>query len=313
MRSGPDGGYMRVKSVTFVIIFLFSLTCSAREEGTVSEVFRAGSVDPVEAARIMAAMSSDRGTVNLYRKSGRIVVVDTPGRIERMRSYLENAGGKKYQVRVDVTVAELSRWSIGDLGLGKGRGVLSPEKFNRTLNRFRTDERTRKVGELMLLTESGSPAFINISQERLFGGTVIRRDGTVRIADPSSVRAGTALEVVPVLNDDGTVTVSVYPVLSEYGGDDIRYGRALITRVTVSPGQTIFLGGADAVRAQAYEDGLSFSGGTGWGPFSAEQGRLRTCLFMTVNVHEKGAPLVDGGLFTEKSYKEREMNGKEYR
>ncbi|MBD3295776.1 MAG: hypothetical protein GF392_00220 [Candidatus Omnitrophica bacterium] len=286
--------------ITFILVLFFAISCRARGEGTVSEVFRAGSVDPVEAAETMAAMSSDRGTVNLHRRSGKIVVVDTPGRIERMRRYLRNAGGKKYQVRIDVMIAQLSRWSINDLGLGKGREVLSAETFDKLPNRFRADERTRKVGELMLVVESGSPAFINISQERLFGGTVTRREGMVKIVEPSSAAAGTALEVIPVLNDDGTVTVSVYPVLSAYGKDDIKYGRALITRVSVRPGETIFLGGADAVRAQAYEDELSFSGGAGWGPFSAERGKLQTCLFMTVNVHKKGTPLVDGGLFTKK-------------
>ena len=280
---------MKKTIFAFLVLFLSFTAGSihAREDDSEVRTFNVGSDDPAVVMELFEGVKSEDGTITLHEASGKIIVVDYPENIRRMEAARQKVEAVKKAIRLDVLEAELTDWFISRVGLSDGIAVFTPGKFEPMPYMIKGSEKSGITGEFILMAESGKPAFLNISQERLFRGTVVRRADGIKVVQPSEMEVGTSLELVPVVNSDGTITVSIYPVLSEYDRDDVAYGRVLLARFTMNSGDTLFFGGLNAVRTQASRDGIPFRGGTGWGPFSTKQSDTTVCLFITVNMADE--------------------------
>jgi len=145
------------------------------------------------------------------------------------------------------------RWALGDISLA--------------LNQFETESRGYDDETLSIMTESGFPAYVGVSNtEPSFSPYQVRdRNGDIiTLYDVYWTTSETSLYVVPRVNRDNSVTMFLSPQFSRKVGEvappggtgfPIMENTGLDTIVRVMDGQTIAIGGMRRVRADNTRQG----------------------------------------------------------
>jgi type II secretory pathway component GspD/PulD (secretin) len=275
-----------MKKYIIYLITLLLIPCSGLTgpENLKAEVFNIQYSDAEGIYKAVEQLKSPEGKVALHANTNSIIIYDHPENIAVIGRVIRQLDIRKEQVEVRVLVAEISETILGRLGLTYGQAVLPPGEMRKVEYLIQREKISDIQTEMAMRTLSGEPARIAIAQEKLLGGTMIRRRRLLVIIPPVERAAGNFLEVVPTVNRDGTVTVIVRPAVSEFLDARTIHERSLITKTTINSGDTIVLGGVQSGRVETRQEGIP---GTALhvAPRSVKRS-VRTVMFLTVRVLE---------------------------
>jgi len=203
---------------------------------------------------VVKDLVSPQGKVSLDMHTNSLVVLDYPENLTRIEKVIATLDVREKNVEIKVTVTESTSNFFDSIGLYGGQVVIPAAKFSAVLAALQTDKASKIRSEMTIKTLSGYPAALAVSRDEVFGQTVThymnRRDNLVVISDLRQ-EMGNFLEVVPTVNNDGTITVIVRTAVSKMEGDS-PHESALLTQVTVANGDTIGLGGMERQASPAY-------------------------------------------------------------
>ncbi|NQT32827.1 MAG: hypothetical protein HQ594_04050, partial [Candidatus Omnitrophica bacterium] len=187
------------------------------------------------------------------------------------------------EVLIKALVVDASQEFINKAGIKIDEVVFPPKKFALAAGLIDEDKRSVIESEMTIRTLSGETASLKVALDKVFGGTLERKEGYLVYSPPVERSAGEFLEVLPRVNSDGTITVTIRPEVSEFQKDQSIYERTLLTQVTVNSGDTVLLGNIARSIRRGEEGGLPVLGET----FSEKRSKKNNVLiFLTVDVVE---------------------------
>jgi general secretion pathway protein D len=251
------------KIFTFIIILvLLAGTAYCQPEDMEVEIFKVRNRDAKSLLPAVEHLKSDEGKVTVDNNTDSLIVVDYPQNLRRIAEVLNTLDVPPKQVEIEVIVAEVTDAFLGKAGLSFGQAVMTPEKFDRLKYLLQKREDSSVRSQMSVRTMSGQPAMIQAAQEEILWGAVVStpESKTITVAPVATRSAGKFLEVLPKVNNDGTITVILRPTVSEFQKDRSIYERSIITQVIVNSGETIAIGGLETSRQYTGRRGIPLTG-----------------------------------------------------
>ncbi len=274
----------RILGLTGLLFSAHMSFCPAEEKGEEVagmrvEVFTVQHAEAGSLLPVVESLKSAEGKITVHATSNNIIVYDYPGPIARIEKVIRELDKPLKQVEIKVLVVESASELLKSGGINLTSRRLAPDELEKAKYLVSNDSRAELRSEMTVTALSGEPAALGIGQEEIFPGSVRREDGALIVTTQSERKAGDYLEVTPIVNNDGTITVTVSPTVSEFTGEQSTRERSILTRAVVASGDTIVLGGVNSSSQDVVREGLpltEFSVGKG-----AEVSR-DTLMFLTV-------------------------------
>lgn len=271
---------MLKKFLLFFLLIVISSSALAGEGDLEMKVFTLDYGDPEEVYEAVREMKSPDGKINVVTATRNIIVYDYPDNIARIGWLVKKLDARPEQVVVNVRVEEVTSDVIGLLGLTYGQVVVDPEEFEKIRYLMDKQKTSTSSSEMVVTTLSREPATIAVSENRIYGGTVEKKGNHLLSVPQTERKAGNFLEVLPVVNRDGTITVTIRPEVSEFLDERTVHERSVLTRVTIANGDTIALGGVRTEARRTRQNGVS---GVGISiPTRGDDGVRQTVMFLTL-------------------------------
>ena len=265
-----------------LVLLILPNNCFPENSARRPRVFELSYSDAADVFPAVEHLKSPEGKVTLINKTNQIVVYDYPANITVMEKVIAQLDIKKDQVGVHVLVAEVGSHVLGRLNLSLGTTNLSPREFTEISHSIDKGTESVKKDEMYIRTLDGEPARLSMSQEQIFGGTITQQQGILVVVPQTARSAGDFLEVMPKINNDGTITVTIMPTVSKFEDDGSTiYEKSILAKTTVNDGDTVVLGGAMSSGEIAIENSIPKV------PASNTQyaaASTKVLMFLTVNV-----------------------------
>jgi len=276
------------KIIILIILALFIVPISQAEEdsavaGMEMKIFPVLHGSPEDLVPVVEQMISPGGRVSSHANSNNLIVYDHPYVIKRIEQIIVQLDTLQKQVAINVLVTEASGTFLSSLGLTSSQTIISPERFNDIRYLINQGTRTNTRSEMTLRTLSGSPATLAVAVEEIYPGAVFHADGLTIMTPERERAAGSFLEVLPKVNNDGTVMVKISPKVSDFSGDHGTSERKILTQVIVNDGDTIALGGLNSTSGQTVQSGIPL---TGLSASATTSGSSSTLMFLTIAIDE---------------------------
>jgi type II secretory pathway component GspD/PulD (secretin) len=234
--------------------------------------------DPDALIPVIKQFKSGQGRVTAFPRDNKIIVYDYPDALARIGEVISQLDVRDKQVDIKVVVAENAELTGYDFSAGTG--IIPGAEFGEMLRLVRNDSRANIRSEMSLKVVSGKPAVLGVGQEEIYPGSVYHDEGITVVTPTRTRSAGNFLEVLPKVNNDGTVLVTIRPSVSKFLDSMSESERSILTQVIVKDGDTIMLGGMDSSYKKNRE-GISL---TGLSAASREEGPRNIVMFLTVTV-----------------------------
>ncbi len=265
---------MKITGLLLIFILLPAVLCLSQGDELDLEIFKVQYTSAEKLYGAVKDMKSDRGKITADEHSNTIIVVDYPLNIKRIAEVLKNIDIRPAQVKIDVIVTEMSAELISRVGISSFQAVVPAAEYGAVLELLRSSNSSRIRTDMTVRTLSNSPAVIQAVKDEIFGHvtTIHRHDGEEsEYSYPLLAETGNFLEVLPRVNSDGTIMVTVRPETGRLDDDGQLLSRTALTQVLINNGDTIVLGGVEADE-------------TGTGGLSKKI--TRTVMFLTATVDE---------------------------
>ncbi len=243
-----------------LIIFVLVGAVFSRADELKTRVFmiKGGRARDLSAA--LEHLKSADGRVTVYDASNSIIVVDRPLVLEQMEDIVRQLDVPRKQVEIRVLVVEASYGFLKEAGITPRTGIITPEMFENAEYLLERSEDSGVRSEMTVRTISGEPAAIQAARNDFYGPTVTKTEGVVVYTPPQTRSAGNFLEVVPGVNNDGTINVVIKPKKSRFREDRNIYEQSILTSAVLRSGETLVLGGVDTAEARAEQRGVPHAG-----------------------------------------------------
>jgi type II secretory pathway component GspD/PulD (secretin) len=272
------------KAFIFTLIFLVLAGNVLSEPADMKmRIFKPQNRDAASLYQVVEHLKSDDGKVTVDKRTDSLIVVDYPSNLDRMAFVLEQLDVPQKQVEINVMVVEATDSLLGKIGVNLSRPVIPPENFKEMRYLLQESDEAVVRSRMSVRTLSGKPAVMRVAQEEILWGKVISPpESRVITVAPVGVRsAGRFLEVLPKVNDNGSVTVTVRPTVSEFEKDRNVFARSVITQVIVGSGDTIVIGGVETAKNRTQKNGVPH---TGISVSSGEKEARKVVMFLTATV-----------------------------
>ncbi|MFC1548697.1 type II secretion system protein GspD [Candidatus Omnitrophota bacterium] len=267
-----------------MILFLLAGTVFSQTNDLKTKVFVIKHGEAREMLSVFEHLKSEDGKVTVHDSTNTVIIVDHPENLRMMEDIIVQLDVQKKQVMITVIIAEVTGSFLNRVGLTLQQGIIPPEKFSEIQYLLNESEGSEIRSEMGVRTISGEPARLQVAREIFYGSTVQRAGDVLVYTPPQTRAAGNFLEVVPKVNNDGTITVTIRPEMSEFQGDDSIHERSILTQTVVNSGDTIMLGGLGTLRRQAEQYSVPDTGIYVAGEGSEED--VRMTMFLTATVVE---------------------------
>lgn len=243
---------MKDRAIRLCILFLAIVAPAIACAATAVDVIELGYRHGETLLPVVENLLSVEGRVSYDRRTNAIIVIDTPERIQRVRSFVQKldrpSESLRIHVRFDVASSESGgsvvvrgKVAAGDAQVGTGGRRRDGVTVAGETGTVRTEGR----GEYFVQTLSGSPAFIRT------GAAVPFHDGWRDLCRRYPSCSGgveyrtvdTGFEVTPVVVGD-KVRLAIVPRVSDMHRGMIRFTEAA-TELVVAPGEWVTVGGAN--------------------------------------------------------------------
>jgi type II secretory pathway component GspD/PulD (secretin) len=238
--------HQKMRSCAFIaaFVFVFSGMASAKDD-LVLRMIHISYGNGRSICRTARAGLSPEGRMSFDEKTNVLVVLDRPDYLMHIEELVSNLDVKPARVDMIVHVAEVNSKFMKKAGIRSGQIIFPVGTFGVVLDMFgsRTDSVTRS--EFMLKAESGEPAQLQVRKDEIFEVATVEHASGSTVAYPQRKISGELLEVLPLVNNDSTVTVKVRPFRADTLDDGSVTESDILTQVTLHRGDTLALGGVD--------------------------------------------------------------------
>jgi type II secretory pathway component GspD/PulD (secretin) len=240
---------MKTLLIFTIILLIFSGVLFSQVPGQEMRIFKLKHGNVESFYSIANTLKSSEGTVTFDTNTDSLIVVDYPANLANIAQVIESLDVPAKQVMIKVVVADVSDGFLQDVGIHRSQVIIPSGDFRAVLNLLssRTDSNIRS--QMSVRTLSGQPAQIAVTADEIIGYEVTsyRRHDVI---EPVREPIGDILEVLPTVNNDGTITVVVRPSVSTLERNSTPYERSALTQVIVDDGDTIVIGGVDSVKEE---------------------------------------------------------------
>lgn len=211
---------------------------------------------------IATKLKSAEGQVSFDKNSGNLIVHDCPENIGRIAAVIEGIDVREKQVEIKVLVVETTSEALENIGISAGRVIIPEGEFEAVAELLKTDKDTNVRSSMMVRTMSNRPAMLQVTKDEIVGSEVVVFSDGAAITTPITEPIGNFLEVLPTVNNDGSVEVVLRPSVSSMEKPMTPSERTIITSAVVDDGDTIAIGGAEVDKSGTKTGILSRKGAT---------------------------------------------------
>lgn len=192
-------------------------------------------------------LKSNEGKISIDTNSNSIIVMDDPLAQKRIREVIESLDIAVQQVEISVVVADVTGTFLNTIGLSSGRLIIPAHQFSVTLQALSKSKSSQIRSQMTITTLSNSPASLQVASDELFGRSVVRYSDGTEVVTNLRRPVGDFLEVLPRVNNDGTLTIAISPQVStrETGGA-APFERSVLTQAVINDGDTIAIAGLES-------------------------------------------------------------------
>ncbi|MGB2630501.1 MAG: secretin N-terminal domain-containing protein [Candidatus Omnitrophota bacterium] len=241
--------------ITCITVFFLAGNVFCQTEEMEVKVFR---LDHREARSMLPAvehLKSGEGKVTVDQNSNSLIVVDLPENLERIAEVISMLDVAQKEVRINVTVAEVTDAFLGKIGMVSGQAIIPEDRLSEIQYLVNTSEDTNVITEMSLRTLSGQTAKLQVAREEILWGVTSTPEGSTITVSPAGIRAaGSFLEIFPNVNRDGSITITLMPSVSEFVDERTTQKREVIASVVVNSGDTIALGGLKSSKRRTRQE-----------------------------------------------------------
>ncbi|UCC95586.1 MAG: hypothetical protein JSW40_02255 [Candidatus Omnitrophota bacterium] len=231
------------RTVCIIFFFIFTAAGFCQAYNLKMRVFRLKHSSARSLYPVIEGLKSDEGKVSFDPQTNTLIVRDYPQNIKSISEVIESLDVVPRQVEIKVVIADVTDSVLEEIGMQTGQLIVPSGELNAVFGLLDTSDDSHIRSQMTVKTLSNHPAQIGVSKEEIFGqNVIIYRDSTY--VSPITRSVGDSLEVLPVVNNDGTVTVTLRPSMSNLNEASL-YERAVFTRVIMNDGDTIAIGGLD--------------------------------------------------------------------
>jgi type II secretory pathway component GspD/PulD (secretin) len=190
------------------------------------------------------ALSPD-GKISFDEKTNILVVLERPDYLKHIEELVSAMDVKPQEVDISVLVTEVNAGFMKKAGIRSAQIIFPVGTFGVVLDMLgtRTDSFTRS--EIRLQAASGEPAQLQVSKEEIYGNATVEHASGSTVTYPQRKITGDFLEVLPLVNNDSTVTVKLRPSSVSLQDDGSVLESSVLTQVTLHRGDTLALGGVN--------------------------------------------------------------------
>jgi type II secretory pathway component GspD/PulD (secretin) len=199
---------------------------------------------------VVEHLQSKDGNVSVDPNTNSLIISDYPRNIEQMTRIVNELDVLPKQVEINVMVAEVTDRLLRDIGISTGQLIIPSGEFEAIAHLINTSEEETVRSQMTVRTMSHRSARVQVRVDEFFGHTVTHIGSDKTIVTPETRSAGDMLEVLPRVMNDESIMVMLMPSRSAFRDDESMYESSILTEVVVNNGDTIALGGVDAVRTQ---------------------------------------------------------------
>jgi type II secretory pathway component GspD/PulD (secretin) len=242
--------FLSIKTRVCILSFSFFISgfffCHAQE--LTLKIFKVKSGSLQSLYQVANDVKSAQGKISIDENTNSLIVVDYPSVLERIDSIVAQLDIPQNLVEIKVLVIDADNELFDTLGLRTGQVVLPKGQFEAIVRALSTSRQANTRVQMMVKTLSNHPAQLQVSKDEIFGATVTRfYDGT-QVISPLRQSLGDFLEVLPSVNGDGTITVTIRPTSSSLGHDGAPQEKTILTQVVLRDGDTVAIGGANSTQ-----------------------------------------------------------------
>lgn len=251
---------MRIALVLALIVSFLLLGGASQAQDLEMKIFTIQHTNAQSISSVARSLKSEEGSVTYDPNTNKLIVVDYPQNIQRIESVIGSIDKVQKQVEVQVVVADVTDTLLRDIGLYSGQVIIPRGDFRAVLHLLDTDKSSNIRSQMTVKTLSNQPAQLMVSKDEIIGREITYyKDGT-RVTTPIRKPIGDFLEVIPSVNNDGTITVVLRPTVSTFEERRIPYERSIITQVIVNDGDTIAIGGMNSSQQRTENTSVSILG-----------------------------------------------------
>jgi len=227
---------------------------------------------------------SENGKATYYSETNSLIVVDYPANLSRMEELVNELDVAQKMVEIKVVIAEVSSGLAKDIGLASSGTTFSPGEFGRITSLLRTGTDSNIRTEMSVKTLNNEPARFMVAAEEIFGETSVIYPGGQVITHLERKPVGNILEVVPTVNNNGTITLTLQPSVGKVADDGTISEKSIYTQVIVQDGDTTAIGSHSSMQSEVRRESLPVFGTPSYTTATRESGN--TVMFVTARVVE---------------------------
>jgi type II secretory pathway component GspD/PulD (secretin) len=235
--------------VIFISVFFLLVTCAFCQNCTPElKIFKAEHGNAESLYEVASSLMSQEGKASLDRNTQSIIISDCPWNLERIAQVLGAIDVQEKQVEIKVLVAETTERLLSDIGITAGQVIIPQAEFGAVIRLLEGDKDTSIRSEMTVKTLSNQPATLQVTTDEIIGTNLVIIKDEAAVVSALRKPVGNLLEVLPRVNNDGTINITVRPSVSEMQENGVPSESAFFTQVVVNNGDTISIGGVQAQR-----------------------------------------------------------------
>ena len=276
-----------MKRILFLAVFIYTVLAAAllRADELELKIFEIQRGDAHPMYEIVKDLKSAEGRMSVDSNTNSLIVVDYPKNIKRIQEIIERLDVKSKQVKIDVVITEVTDLFLEEAGISSSQVVIPSDEYAVVLNLLKSGKNSHVRTEMTIRTLSNKPAVIQATVDEIFGHIIAMHTDTDRdFIFPIYAKTGDYLEVLPRVNNDGTITVTLRPSSGGFEEDGILHEKTALTQVVVDSGNTMVIGGVSKDKRETRKEGLPFLGS----PLSRgdTKEREKVLMFLTATIDE---------------------------
>lgn len=209
-------------------------------------VFKIKHARASDLAEVALSLVTTAGKVSADDNTNSLIVIDYPQIIERIAQVIDELDCPREQVEIKVTIIDATERVLREAGITSVR-VMLPSGAGGAVVKMLSEIRDSQIrSEMKVVTLSGQSAQLQVSADEIFGRQVVSfSDGTM-VESFERKPVGEFLEVVPQVNKDRTITVSLRPTQSTRKNRHAIEESTVLTQVKLHSGDTLVIGSVES-------------------------------------------------------------------
>jgi type II secretory pathway component GspD/PulD (secretin) len=203
------------------------------------------------------SLKSEQGKISFDQNSNSLIVFDCPENIERIAQVIKGIDIREKQVEIKVLVIEASERFLEDIGVSYSQVIIPQGKFAAIVDLIKESKETSTRTSMMVRTLSNRPALLQVTTDEVIGTEFVIFSNGTEITTPVREPIGSMLEVLPTVNNDGSINVVLRPTVSSMEKLGTPSERSIITQVVLDDGDTVAIGGAQVQKGRSKKGLLS--------------------------------------------------------